>query len=55
MKRKPFTRGLTECWRGHAFTSENTYVRPDGSRNCLTCKRQIMRDWFAKLKARRAA
>lgn len=27
------------CKYGHAFTPENTYVRPDGKRECLACRR----------------
>lgn len=29
----------THCKRGHAFTKENTYVRPSGHRNCRICTR----------------
>lgn len=29
----------THCIRGHAFSPENTYVRPSGGRECLICKR----------------
>lgn len=37
------------CARGHEFTPENTYVYPgDGSRACITCRRETYR-------ARRAA
>lgn len=28
-----------ECGSGHPYTQENTYVRPDGERECRTCKR----------------
>lgn len=27
----------THCIRGHAFTDENTYIRPDGYRQCRAC------------------
>lgn len=27
----------TRCDSGHDFNEENTYVRPDGGRNCRTC------------------
>lgn len=31
----------THCRRRHAFTEENTIVRPgDGARECRTCKRE---------------
>lgn len=29
----------TECIHGHAFTPENTYVKPDGGRQCKACRR----------------
>jgi hypothetical protein len=28
----------TRCKRDHEFTDTNTYRRPDGSRECLTCR-----------------
>jgi hypothetical protein len=33
----------THCIHGHAFTPENTYVDPDGRRNCRACKRERRR------------
>lgn len=30
----------THCRSGHAYTPENTSVRPDGSRRCLACHRE---------------
>ena len=29
----------TECVHGHAYTPENTYTYPDGSRRCRECQR----------------
>lgn len=29
----------THCQRGHEFTTENTYIRPNGKRQCRVCKR----------------
>lgn len=29
----------THCPRGHAMTTENVYVRPNGGRRCRTCER----------------
>ena len=29
----------TECVNGHGYTTENTYTRPDGTRDCRTCIR----------------
>lgn len=30
----------THCHRGHEFTNENTSIRPNGARRCLTCHRE---------------
>lgn len=30
---------MNRCDKGHAFTEENTYVKPDGRRECRTCMR----------------
>jgi len=30
----------THCKRNHAFTAENTYVFPNGARQCKTCRRE---------------
>lgn len=30
----------SRCKRGHKFTPENTYVRPDGARRCRVCHRE---------------
>ena len=29
----------THCNNGHEFTKENTYIRPNGARNCRVCQR----------------
>jgi hypothetical protein len=29
----------THCKHGHEFTEVNTYIRPEGKRNCRTCQR----------------
>mgnify|MGYP003545069282 CR=1 FL=1 len=29
----------TECMHGHPFNDENTYIRPDGNRDCKACKK----------------
>lgn len=34
-------RGKTHCKRGHAFDEGNTYVYPDGHRECMTCRKEI--------------
>jgi len=34
----------THCPKGHAYTPENTYVKPGGSRCCNECRRQYRED-----------
>jgi hypothetical protein len=36
-------RAQTHCTHGHEFTPENTVVRPNGTRNCRTCKNERRR------------
>lgn len=31
---------VTECPHGHPYTTENSYIAPDGNRMCRTCLRQ---------------
>jgi hypothetical protein len=46
----------THCKHGHAFTPENTYVRPDGSgRTCLTCDRATAVSRLRRHRARKRA
>ncbi len=33
------------CKRGHEFKPENTYVRPNGKRECKTCKQASAREY----------
>lgn len=35
----------THCVNGHEFTEINTYIRPNGWRDCLTCKRARQAAW----------
>jgi hypothetical protein len=42
----------THCVRGHAFTAENTYRKPNGTRSCRTCHRE--REATPEAKVRRA-
>jgi hypothetical protein len=41
----------THCPRGHAYDAENTYVKPDGGRECRIC----MRRRYVEFQRRRAA
>ena len=41
----------TACWQGHQFNKANTYLRPDGGRDCRVCARERARRYSA---ARRA-
>lgn len=40
MRRAKVATRSHRCKRGHEFTSENTYVKPDGTRCCRICRRQ---------------
>lgn len=39
----------TQCVNGHPFTSENTYLTPDGRRQCRTCIRRRGQARLARL------
>lgn len=34
-----FQSNKTECSNGHLYTPQNTYIRPDGARDCRVCRR----------------
>src|SRR3990167_2929094 len=36
---------ISHCSRGHELTAENTYVRPNGKRECRTCQRLRGSKW----------
>ena len=37
------------CGRGHKFTAENTYIRPDnGSRHCKQCRAEQMKRYYQR-------
>jgi len=40
-----------ECINGHAYTTENTYLRPSGQRDCRECIRQRVRAYSRRRKA----
>ena len=38
----------THCQHGHEFTPDNTYLTPDGNRQCRECNRQRARANYAR-------
>ena len=38
----------THCLAGHPYDEANTYVRPDGSRECRACKYSTLSAWRAR-------
>lgn len=38
----------TRCARGHEYSPDNTYIRPDGARSCRTCLRENHRRFHAR-------
>ena len=40
-----YSRTITECVHGHAYTKENTYIDPTGRRRCRECARQQKREY----------
>lgn len=43
-----YLRERTHCVRGHEFTKENTYLRPEGGRGCKVCRARASRDHYRK-------
>ena len=51
---------MTHCTHGHEFTAENTRIRPNGTRACRTCAREMNRGnvnaaYWRDYRARRTA
>ena len=44
-----------ECFKGHSYTSENTYYAKSGKRACKACHRVWAMNWYYKKKARKRA
>ena len=40
----------THCKNGHEYTDENTYIRPDGNRDCRECVRIRGREYYQRKK-----
>ncbi len=43
------------CQRGHEFKPENTYVRPNGKRECKTCTQAYAREYYQRNLEKRKA
>jgi len=43
----------TECPQGHLYDLANTYIRPNGGRDCLACRDARNKAHYAKQKAER--
>jgi len=43
------------CQRGHELKPENTYVRPNGTRICKTCKQAHDREYYQRKTEKRKA
>jgi len=41
----------THCKHGHEFTDENTYVRPDGYKECIICRGARVSRFYLKSKS----
>ena len=48
-------RRLEKCPNDHEYTPENTYVAPDGRRNCRTCQRVKWNRQYQKNRERKLA
>lgn len=42
----------TRCRHGHAFTPENNYMKPDGTRGCRICRQAAVDRYRARIAAR---
>ena len=40
----------THCPKGHPYSGGNLYVAPDGHRDCITCQRARVRNWYHRNK-----
>lgn len=41
----------THCIHGHPFNQANTYIAPNGSRNCRECRKRVKRESYARRNA----
>lgn len=47
-RERPPWRGVTECKRGHAFDGANTYITPDGRRQCRSCRAEATARYLSR-------
>lgn len=46
-----FQREKTHCPKGHPYSGDNLYLRPDGARGCRACGRRTSAEYKAKMRA----
>ena len=49
---KQFHLSKTHCPHGHAYDEGNTYIAPNGGRECRTCRRKQRIEWREREKVR---
>ena len=42
----PHNKAKTRCSEGHEYTEDNTYVTPNGGRQCLTCRKGTQQKYY---------
>lgn len=42
----PQNAAKTHCPEGHEYTAENTYLEPDGKRQCVTCRKVTQKRYY---------
>lgn len=51
IKRGTSNKGKTHCIRGHELAGENLYIKPNGERQCRTCRRNVVKRIMAERSA----
>jgi hypothetical protein len=39
-------KNTTQCPQGHPYSSDNTYISPQGKRGCRVCRNKASREWL---------
>ena len=47
-----YNREKTHCPKGHPYSGDNLYRRPNGDRHCRICKRSALREYKERRRAR---